>query len=53
MKKEIIKRIEQAIKMLNLKEEELDEITYGNMRKICEIAKVDLLDLMTYLRYER
>ena len=47
------KRIEEAIKKLNLKEEELKQITYGNMEKICKMAKVDMLDLMKYLRYER
>ena len=47
------KRIEDAIKQLGLTEEEVLHITLGNMEKICEIAKVDMLDLMKYLRYER
>lgn len=47
------KRIEKAIKNLNLTEEELNIISLGNMEKICKIAKVDMLDLMYYLRYER
>lgn len=47
------KRIEKAIKELGLKQEELNIITYGDMKKICEIAKVDILDLMKYLRYDR
>lgn len=46
-------RIKKAIKELKLTTEELDHITLGNMKKICEIAKVDMLDLMYYLRYER
>ena len=47
------KNIENAIKKLNLNEEQLNEITYVNMKKICEMAKIDMLDLMKYLRYER
>lgn len=46
-------RIEDAIKQLGLTDEEVQQISLGNMEKICEIAKVDMLDLMYYLRYER
>lgn len=52
-KEEIIKDIENAIEKLDLKKEDLDVITFGNMNKICQIAKVDMIDLMHYLRYER
>lgn len=47
------KRIEKAIKELKLNESELNSITYGNMKKICQLAQVDMMYLMYYLRYER
>ena len=46
-------RIKKAIKELGLSKEELDIISLGNMDRICESAKVDKLELMYYLRYER
>lgn len=52
-RKNIKKLIAKTIKELNLKEEEILHITYGNMEKICEIANVKMIDLMYYLRYER
>lgn len=53
MKKDIKERITLAIKQMNLSNDELKSITYGNMEKLCSLAKVDMLDLMWYLRYER
>lgn len=53
MEKQIKERIENAIKQLNLKEDDLDIITLGNMNKICSLAKVDMLDLMKYIRFYR
>ena len=46
-------KIEKAIKQLKLTEKDLDVISYGNMKEICKLAKVDMLDLMKYLRYGR
>lgn len=46
-------QIVNAIKTLKLSKEELDEITTGNMDKICKLANVKTLELMWYLRYER
>lgn len=46
-------KIERAIKQLKLKEEEVKVISYSNLKEICKLAKVDILDLMYYLRYER
>ena len=53
MKETIKKNIKEAIEKLNLKKEELDSITYGNLNKISTIANVDILEVMEYLRYER
>ena len=47
------KRIENAIKQLKLKQEDIDIISYVNMKTICKLAKVNMVDLMYYLRYER
>lgn len=47
------KRIEDAIKQLGLKQEDIDSISVGNMDRICEIANVSLYDLMYYLRFIR
>jgi len=46
-------KFEKAIKELKLKEEDIKEISYVNMEKICKIVNCDMLDLMEYLRYER
>ena len=46
-------KIEKVIKQLELTQEDIDIITYGNMKKICDLAKVYILDLMKYLKYER
>ena len=46
-------RIQNAIKLLHLTNDELDSITTGNMDRICKLANVNLLALMWYLRYER
>lgn len=51
--KEKKEQIKNAIKQLNLKKEELDSITCGNMDKICQLANVKTIELMWYLRYER
>ena len=47
------KKIEKVIKDLKIEQKDLDIITYGNMLKICELAKCDMLDLMKYLKYNR
>ena len=46
-------RIKRAIEELGLSKEELDLISIGNMDRICESARVDKLELMYYLRFER
>lgn len=46
-------KIEKAIKQLKLKEEEVKVISYNNMQSICKLAKVDMVNLMFYLRYQR
>lgn len=51
--KEKKERIIKVIKELKLSDNELKTITYGDMEKISTLARVDVLDLMWYLRYER
>lgn len=46
-------RIAKAIDELKLSKEQLDEITMGDMKKICMVANVDTFELMWFLRYER
>ena len=52
-KEEIIKDIENAITKTGLKQKDLDSITMENMKKICQLADIELIDLMHYLRFER
>lgn len=51
--KRIYENIELAIKQLNLQEKDIISISLGNMKKICEIAKCNMSDLMYYLRFVR
>lgn len=43
-------RIENAIRELKLSENEIKVISFKNLNKICEIANVEFLELMIYLR---
>lgn len=46
-------RIRRVINIIGFKKEELDKISYKDLTIISKIAKVNILDTMNYLRYER